>query len=144
MAVQAHDKASNKDRKALGALCVWDCGGDSAVLLHLFNSMIHCVGCASEVSSSHKSDVSKINFDNNVGSYTLLSHFLHQMKVNFDQDLLIYPHKNELLFCYYWLASYASIMARGRLDYVFPGYFETANKKNSDDQYESEVSKTLG
>ena len=34
-------------------------------------------------------------------------------------------------------------MSRGRSDYVFPGYFETANKKNSDDWYESKVSKTF-
>ena len=100
-AVQAHDKASDKDRKALGALYVWDFGTDSAVMLHLVNSMIQCVGRASEVSSSHKDDVSKITFQNNVGSYTLITHFLHWMKVNFDQDLLIYPHRNEMLFCYY-------------------------------------------
>ena len=142
-AVQAHDKASEEDRKALGALCVWDFGGDSAVMLHLVNSMIHCVGRASEVSSSRKVDVSKISFQNNIGSYTLITHFLHRMKVNFDQDLLIYPHRNEMLFCYYWSAGYASIMERGLSTYVFPGFFENANKINKDDRYESKVSKTF-
>ena len=142
-AVQAHDKASEEDRKALGALCVWDFGGDSAVMLHLVNSMIHCVGRASEVSSSHNDDVTKISFQNNVGSYTLITHFLHWMKVNFDQDLLLYPHRNEMLFCYYLSANNTFIMERGFSSYVFPGFFENANKKNKDDRYESKVSKTF-
>ena len=142
-AVTPHDKATDEDRKALGALCVWDGAGDSAVFLHLLNSMIHCVGRASEVSSCRKMDLGLTKVENIEGDYMLLSHYMDRIKVNFQQDLSVYPHKSDMLFCYYWSAAYASVMERGVTNYMFPGFFEKANQVNASERYDSTVSKTF-
>ena len=102
---------------------VWECGSDGAVFLHLLNSMIHCVGRVSEVSSSREENVRLTTVQNTEEKFVLLSHYMDRIKVNFQQDLAIYPHKTEMLFCYYWLAAYASIMERGMSGNTFPVFF---------------------
>ena len=82
-AVNPHDKATDEDQKALGALCVWECGSDGAVFLHLLNSMIRSIGPATEVSSSHKKDAGLTKVNNIEGNYALLSHYMDRRKVNF-------------------------------------------------------------
>ena len=117
-------------------MCVWECGSDGAVFLHLLNSMIHCVGRASEVSFSRKKDVRLTNVQNIEEKFVLLSHYMDRIKVNFQQDLAIYPHKTEMLFCYYWLAAYASIMERVMTAYMFPVFFEKANQLNINKRFD--------
>ena len=113
------------------------------MFLHLLNSMIHCVGRASEVSSCRKNHIGLTKVHNIEGDYELLLHYMDRIKVNFQQDLAVYPHKSDMLFCFYWSAAYASVMERGLSDYMFPVFFEKANQVNSSDCYDSTVLKTF-
>ena len=129
--VNAHDKASEKELKALAVACIWEGSPKSAAFFSLNKMLYHLVARCCEAAQQRKSTLKVVTKEEGNLVYSCLCFHVDRHKTSSSQDLQVYSHKSSYLMCVYFALAYQLVIGQGENDYLFPEYASKLGSNHS-------------
>lgn len=138
-----HAASTDNDRKALGKVCCWEPRPKYAEFWHLNNTCLHAAGRGSECAVGKYSDIYCPEVYEPTCKYDIATIHLDRDKQGGDQNLPIYPHRDDFEQDWYFSLFYLIILTSTDVfdnEYIFPVFSQEALKTNSENKNDSKVS----
>ena len=125
--------ATEHDRRALGAVCMWNGDAQSAEFLLYMNTAFQSAGRGGEVAALHLSDlrIERVREDDNSEFYDILNMTMYRPKTHTLSNMSIYPDRNSILFDFYFTLGYFLVMSHHSSTDILPTFAEQLKNNNN-------------
>jgi hypothetical protein len=127
---ESKETATDDDRRNIAIICMLEGQPHGAEVFHVINSAVSLAGRGSDIADASLKNISCGTRTEGLLTYNILVQDLTRFKTSTRTDLQLFPHRDEMFFCYYFSLSYLLLVGEHNPRYskLFPRFAEKVFK----------------